>query len=299
MDNQFLYLTDPLTLEFDTEIQESLDLPDGRLGVILTCTYFYPTGGGQEHDTGTLGSVRVVDVIKSEDGDSIIHILDGEPGDGSLLAKIDAERRMRHMQHHTAQHLLSGCFQQVFELETLSSGIRGGEPTTIDLPDTDLSRADLNRIEVMANQIIYENRTVKSYFVHSEKIDTIPLRRPPKVEGEIRIIEIDGFDYSACGATHCPQTGMIGAIKIIRTERINQKTRIHFVAGIQAMEYFGQYQEIATTLAAEMSAHPQDVVDLVRKQAAQLHTTEKELRQLRLAYSVFEAQDLLANAEIP
>ena len=149
----------------------------------------------------------------------------------------------------------------------------------------------------MANQIVYENRVVKSYFVPAAQIHTIPLRRPPKVDGEIRIIEIDGFDYSACGATHCPQTGMIGAIKIIRTERINQKTRIHFVAGIQAMAYFRQYQQIATTLAAEFSAHPGDVVALVRKQAAQLHRTEKALRQLRLTYSTFEAQDMLANAE--
>ncbi|MFN2151897.1 MAG: DHHA1 domain-containing protein, partial [Anaerolineales bacterium] len=231
------------------------------------------------------------------DGESIIHALDRDPGEGVLCASIDRERRIRHMQHHTAQHLVSGCFQQVFDLETLSSGIHGYNPTTIDLPDIELSRTDLDRIEARANQIVYENRVVKSYFVPSEQIESVPLRRQPKVEGEIRIVEIDGFDYSACGATHCPQTGMIGAIKIIRTERINHKTRIHFVAGIQAMEYFGQYHEIATTLAAELSAHPQDVVALVEKQALQLHAAEKELRQLHLAYSAFEAQDLLANAE--
>jgi len=298
MNTQFLYLTDPLTLEFETEIQERLTLPDGNLGMILTRTYFYPTGGGQEHDTGTLGNARVVDVFKGDDGESVIHVLDRNPGVGTLKAKIDADRRTRHMQHHTAQHLLSGCFQQVFDLETLSSGIHGYTPTTIDFPDTELSQVDLNHIEKMANRIVYENRAVKSYFVPAEKIDSVPFRRPPKVEGEIRIVEIDGFDYSACGATHCPQTGMIGAIKIIRTERINQKVRVSFVAGIQAMEYFHQYQEITTTLAADLSSHPQDVVALVQKQANQLHTVEKELRQLRLTYSAFEAQDLLANAEI-
>jgi alanyl-tRNA synthetase len=298
MNTQSLYLSDPLTLEFETEIQERLNLPDGRLGVILTRTYFYPTGGGQEHDTGTLGKAGVLEVVKSDDGESVIHILDGDPGLGVLDATIDLERRIRHMQHHTAQHLLSGCLQQVFDLETLSSGIHGYEPTTIDLPDSDLSRDDLDSIEDMANQIVYENRAVKCYFIPAEKIHTVPLRRPPKVGGEIRIVEIDGFDYSACGATHCPQTGMIGAIKIIRTERVNQKTRIHFVAGIQAMNYFSQYHEIATTLAANLSAHTADVVELVGKQAAQLQTAEKELRQLRLAYSAFEAQDMLANAEV-
>jgi alanyl-tRNA synthetase len=145
---------------------------------------------------------------------------------------------------------------------------------------------------------VYQNRVIKSYFVPAEQIHTVPLRRPPKVDGEIRIVEIEAFDYSACGATHCPQTGMIGAIKILRTERINQKTRIHFVAGIQALTYFRQYQEIATTLAANLSAHTADVVALVGKQAAQLHAAEKELRQLRQAYSAFEAQDMLANAEV-
>ena len=297
MDSQFLYLTDPLTLEFDPEIREKLTLPNGNMGVILTINYFYPTGGGQDHDTGTLGAARVLDVFKNEAGDSVILALDRAPGEGVLHAAIDRERRLRHMQHHTAQHLLSACFQQVFDLETLSSGIHGYDPTTIDLPDTELRRTDLKRIEDLANQLVFENRTVKSYFVPSERIDSVPLRRPPKVEGEIRIVEIDGFDYSACGATHCPQTGMLGAVKIIRTERINQKIRIHFVAGIQALEYFRQYQEITTSLAADFSTHPNEVIDLVRKQAAQLQSAEKELRQLRLAHSAFEAQDLIAKAE--
>lgn len=297
MNPQFLNLTDPLTLAFETKIKDRLELPDGRLGVILTRTYFYPTGGGQAHDTGNLGDARVLDVIKSKDGESVIHILDSEPGAGSLHAEIDRERRIRHMQHHTAQHLLSGCFQQVFDLETLSSGIHGYEPTTVDLPDTELSRNDLDSIEDMANQIVYENRKVKSYFVPAIEIHTVPLRRPPKVDGDIRIVEIDTFDYSACGATHCPKTGMLGAIKIIRTERINQKTRIHFVAGIQALAYFREYQQIATSLAATFSAAPGDVVELVGKQADQLHAADKELHQLRLAYSAFEAQEMLANAE--
>jgi len=297
MNAQFLYLTDPLTLEFEAEIRETLEFPDGRMGLILTRTYFYPTGGGQDHDTGTIGAVRVLDVFKSEDGESVIHVVDSAPREGRVHATIDRTRRLRHMQHHTGQHLLSSCCDKLLGLETLSSSIHGEIPTTIDLPDVELSTTDLNRLEDLANQIIFENRTVKSYFVPSEKIDTVPLRRPPKVEGEIRIVEIEGFDYSACGATHCPQTGMIGLIKIVRTERINQKLRLHFVAGDQALGYFRQYQQIATTLAAEMSTHPIEVVELVHKQAAQLQSAEKELRQLRLAYSAFEAQDLLVHAE--
>jgi alanyl-tRNA synthetase len=295
MNAQFLYLSEPLILKFESEVKERLKLPDGRLGVILEQTYFYPTGGGQAHDTGNLGNARVEEVIKSEDGHSIIHILDRYPGSGKIKACIDRERRIRHMQHHTAQHLLSACFQRVFEMETLSSSINGYEPTTIDLPDRELNRDDLDSIEELANQVVYENRVVKSYFLPAAKIHEIPLRRPPKVDDEIRIVEIDGFDYSACGATHCPQTGMIGVIKIIRTERINQKTRIHFVAGIQALSYFRQYQQIATSLAAAFSTHPSEVVELVNKQNAQLHSVEKELSQLRRATTSIEAQQMFAN----
>ncbi len=171
MNPQLLYLSDPLTLEFETEIQERQVLPDGKLGVILDGTYFYPTGGGQEHDTGSLGNARVVDVIKTDEGEAVVHVLDGEPGAGLLRASIDTERRIRHMQHHTAQHLMSGCFQQAFDLETLSSGIHGYAPTTIDLPDSEFSRADLDRIEVSANQMVYENLAVKSYFVKAEEIE--------------------------------------------------------------------------------------------------------------------------------
>ena len=94
MNTQSLYLTDPLTLKFEAEIQERLELPDGRLGVILSRTYFYPTGGGQAHDTGTLGNACVLDVVKSEDGEAVIHILDADPGEGTLNAEIDPEREL-------------------------------------------------------------------------------------------------------------------------------------------------------------------------------------------------------------
>jgi alanyl-tRNA synthetase len=297
MNPQSLYLIDPLMLTFDAEISNRIELPNGYLGVILAETYFFPTGGGQLHDTGMIGNARVVDVVKSDDGQSVIHVLDSEPGDGKLKAVIDEERRIRHMQHHTAQHLVSGCFDQALNLETISSSVRGYEPTTIDLPDTDIKRVDLEWIENLANQILFENRDVKSYFVPAAEINTIPLRRPPKVTDDIRIVEIDQFDYAACGATHCQQTGMIGSVKIIRTERINQKTRIHFVAGIQALSYFRQYQHVATSIAESFSTHVGDVLDLVKKQTSQLYQAEKELQGLKQAYCSLQAQEMIAHAE--
>src|SRR5512137_1411958 len=133
------YLEDPATLEFEAEVIEKLTLPGGRIGVILDRSYFYPTGGGQEHDTGILGNARVVDVYKDEASAEprLIHVIDeaidGELPLGPVTGKIDAERRLRHMQHHTAQHLISQCFIRLFDIESISSNINGYSPSTLDL----------------------------------------------------------------------------------------------------------------------------------------------------------------------
>ena len=296
MDSQFLYRDDPLTLEFETEIREWVTLPDGRSGVILKRTYFYPTGGGQAHDTGTLGAARVVDVVKSEDEAAVIHVLEGDPGEGKLHAVIDAERRIRHMQHHTGQHLLSACLMRVLNLETLSSSIRGWMPSTVDTRDVALSAEDLRRLEEAANRIIFENRQVRTFTRPDTEIADLPLRRPPKVQGKIRLVEIDGVDLVPCGGTHCPQTGMIGLLKIVRTERINHKLRIHFVTGWQALDRFREFQSVTQTLAAAFSTSSAEVADLVLKQNEQLKETERQLRRLSVAQMTCEARDLAAEA---
>jgi alanyl-tRNA synthetase len=293
---QFLGPQAPLILEFEAEIREIRALSDGRLGAILDQTYFYPTGGGQEHDTGNLGAARVIDVLRETGSGLALHIIDRPLAPGKIHAAIDRDRRLRHMQHHTGQHLLSGCFEQLFGLETLSANINGYSPSTLDLPVATLSTADLRRAEELANQIIYENRAVKWYFVPPDQIDSIPLRKPPKVSENIRIVEIDGFDYSACGATHCPQTGMIGVLKIVRAEAVRQNSRIHFVAGWQALELFRQSFESIAQLAAEMSTHPSEVPTLARRQAELLQAAQKELAQLRLERATAEAAQLVAQA---
>src|SRR5512147_2761217 len=109
MKAQLLYLQDVTKLEFQAEVLQKVSLPDHRSGVILDRTYFYPTGGGQEHDTGTLGAARVVDVYKDESAGQVVHVLEGAPPEGRVTGRIDADRRLRHMQHHTAQHLLTHC----------------------------------------------------------------------------------------------------------------------------------------------------------------------------------------------
>ena len=296
MDEQLLYQADVLRLEFEAEVRQRLALPDGRLGLVLERTSFYPTGGGQEHDTGSLGPARVVDVFKQGDPPVLVHVVDQEVPAGPLQARIDAGRRLRAMQHHTAQHLLSQCFLRLFDLETLSANINGDTPSTVDIPYTEFNSKQLRQVEDLANQVIYENRMVKSYLVAPENISQVPLRRPPKVHENIRIIEIEGYDYSACGGTHVPQTGMIGGVKILRTERQNEKTRVHFVAGWQALEVFQTYHATLGSLAAQLKEGIFELPQAVQRQVDQLRVAQKELQTLRLERLGWEASALVEQA---
>lgn len=296
MIEQLAYLNDPLTLEFEAKITRKTKSGHGQFEVILEKSYFYPTGGGQDYDTGSLGEAQVVDVFKDENG-NVVHKIDRDITGSTVIGKIDYERRLGHMQHHSAQHIVSRAFEALLSLETLSAHISADTPSTVDVPPADISRDDLERVERFVNGIIFENRPIKSYFITDDRVHTIPLRRPPKVEGQIRIVEVDSFDYSACGGTHCPQTGMIGLIKLLRTEIRNQKLRVHFAAGNQALRYFQNYHYIVTEISRTLSAAPDDVPNLVNQQAEQLRQAQKEIRRLNAELLPVEAQRLVKQAE--
>jgi len=246
----------------------------------------------------------VLDVFKDEERGINIHVVDREPATGLVAAAglvsaaIDRPRRLRHMQHHTAQHLLSHCCVQVLGLETISANINGDSPSTLDLDGSEPGKDALLRVETLANEIITEDRPVRTYFVAPERLHTLSLRKPAKVSEDIRIVEIDGLDYSACGGTHVARTGSIGVVKILRTERVKDKTRLHFLAGSRAVEYFQLLHDTTSRLAALMSIHPQELTAAVQRQADQLKSTQRELGRLQAEMIVAEAFRLYAQAEV-
>ena len=296
MDSQLLYQEDPSRLVFEAQVVEVLSLQDGRTGVVLNRTYFYPTGGGQEHDTGMLGSARVMDVFKDEAHSYLVHVVEGEVKLGPISSHIDVERRLRHMQHHSAQHLLSQCLLQITGHETVSANINGYTPSTLDIVASQVSKADLDQAEELANRVIYENRQVKTYFVTPDELETIPLRKPPKVSENIRIVEIDAFDYSACGGTHVAYTGSIGLLKVLKAERQNDKQRVYFIAGLQAMQLFHQMYDSLNNLSTQHSTNWQEIPGLFTKQADQLTTLQKELQSLRAQMMKYETLGLIETA---
>ncbi len=290
------YVTEPFRYDFEAEIGDRITLPDGRKGIVLPKTYFYPTGGGQEHDTGTLGDARVTDVTLDDAG-TVVHIVDREVAGTRVPAKIDAKRRFAFMQHHSAQHLLSQAIERTLNLETISSRISIESPTTIDLPASTVDEKKLERAEELANAVIFEDRPIKSYLVPEDQISTVPLRRPPKVSGQIRIVEIEGFDYSACGGTHCTRTGMLGLVKIVKAERRGEETRIYFVAGERAFQCFREEHSIVTKLSQRLNANPQTVIEALERQFDLLRAAQDEVQQLKADKLVLEAKQLAASAE--
>lgn len=290
-----LYFDDPFTFEFEAEIAESRPLDEGRFEVVLPRTYFYPTSGGQEHDTGSIGDARVLDVQK--DGDTIVHILDRELASGTYPARIDGGRRFRHMQHHTAQHILSASFLEVADIDSISANINGDTPSTIDLEVGEVDDESLRRAEEFANKIFFENRAVKSFYITDEDVSKHVFRKLPKVSGRIRVVEVDGFDYTPCGGTHVTQTGMIGMLKIVRTERVRQNLRIHFVAGMRALEFFQCVQSAAQGAALLLDAGVDNLVASVEKMQAQLKQAQSELDSLRGIVLGVEAEKLAADSE--
>ncbi|MGB7874576.1 MAG: DHHA1 domain-containing protein [Anaerolineales bacterium] len=290
-----LYFDDPLTFEFTARVTESRPLEGGRFGLVMPRTYFYPTSGGQEHDTGSIGEARILDVYK-DDGE-IIHVVDKTLEPGEYPARIDRERRIRAMQHHTAQHILSASFLEVADIDSLSANINGETPSTIDLEVGETTPEILRHAEAFANGILFENRAVKTYNVTETEIANLPVRKQPKVSGSIRVVEVDGFDYTPCGGTHCPSTGMVGMLKIVKTERVNQKVRVHFVAGQQALEHFQQMQSVAQGTAGLLNSSLEDAVAGVEKLQEQLKQAQHELDSLRGVVLGVEAEKLSAAAE--
>jgi alanyl-tRNA synthetase len=296
METQSAYWAEPLTWEFEARIIRKTRLDNGQFEVILEKSYFYPTGGGQPHDTGTLGEARVLDVFRTEDG-LVVHRLDGDISSPLVTARIDGDRRLGHMQHHSAQHIVSRALEQLSGLETLSARISTDSPSTVDVPDVEVSESDLRHVERLVNQLVSENRPIKTYFITADQLETVPLRRPPKVSGQIRVVEVEAFDYSACGGTHCLYTGMIGLIKIIKTERKNKKLRLHFVAGQQALATFQQEHEVVASLCQQLNTRPEEVVRLVNQHLEQLAAAQREIKHLQADLLSFEAQQLRAEAE--
>ena len=290
-----LYYTDPLLREFDARVL-SCDAAGDRPGcfaAVLDRTAFYPTSGGQPHDVGTLGGARVLDVVDA--GDEIRHVLDTAIPVSAARGAIDWARRFDHMQQHTGQHILSAAFDRGPGVRTMSFHL-GAETATIDLA-REVSAAEIDAAERDANRVVWEDRPVSVHFVTEEEAATLPLRKDPARTGKLRLVDVTGYDLSACGGTHVPQTGMIGVIAVAGWERFKGATRLTFVCGGRALRAHAGLRDVVVATTRALSVLPGELPAAVVKLQAELKDAAKSSAALRLELAGFQAIELRQKAE--
>jgi len=289
---QRLYYDDATLLRFSATIVTVAD--DGRR-VYLDRSAFYPTSGGQPHDTGLLADIAVVDVLDEED--RVAHCLAepvGLPVGAMVVGQVDSARRRDFMQQHTAQHLLSALLTDRYGWPTVSVHF-GDVSSTVDVSGVEgLSTAQLARIEREVNDAIVANHAVTVSY--EEAATASGLRKASDREGMLRIVSIDGLDRSACGGTHVSRTGELGMLLLRGAEKTRGHTRIEYVCGERAVRRARADAELLARTARPLSASPEDLPVLVPRQLERLTEQDAEIRRLRKALAVYEAKALWQQA---
>ena len=271
-----LYWADPFAASF--EAAATAGTLGGKPTLVLDRTLFYPESGGQLADAGTLvlggREARVVDV--QVDNDGVIHhflaapldLPGSEPLAGPARGTLDVARRRDHMAQHTAQHALSRALVDVARADTVSSRL-GATSCTIDVEGA-LDERLLSRAEDLVNSIVTDDVVVRQLFPTAEELPKLPLRRAPKVSRGVRVIDIDGFDMSPCGGTHCTRSGQIGAVRVVGLERYKGGWRVTFHAGRRALDDARKKESVLVELARDFTCGVLDVGQAVGKLRADL-----------------------------
>lgn len=294
MHTERLYFADPYLRHFSANVI-AREERGGRPAVALDRSAFYPEGGGQPADSGTLGGVAVLDV--QSEGELVWHVL-AEPLSASAVeGEIDWARRFDHMQQHLGQHMLSAAFEELFGLRTVSFHL-GATAATIDLAITALEPSQATAAEELVNTVIWEDRPVHARFVTPEELARLPLRKPPQVEGPVRVVSVPDFDHSACGGTHPRSTGGVGVLHVRRWERRGDTVRLEFLCGGRALRDLRRKNAILGRVASALSVG----VDEVEAAVARLRDAEERSRKaLELAgerLTRYEAAELAAQAQV-
>jgi alanyl-tRNA synthetase len=278
--------------------------------ISLDRTAFYPTSGGQPHDTGTLtatapsgATLRAPILTVEEDDAGEIWHTTAKPllAGTAVLGEIDWDRRRDHMQQHSGQHLLSAAFLRETGAPTVSFHL-GETASTIDLAVEGISAEQLRKVEDTANRVISENRPVTTRVLSRTEAEALltagALRKLPERDGSIRVIDIESFDLNACGGTHVSSTGQIGGLLLRGTERVKQGVRVEFVCGLRAVASARKDLAILTQAAASLSVGPGLVPEAVERLIAENKAGNKARQKLHEELADYHAARLLVESPI-
>jgi alanyl-tRNA synthetase len=290
-----LYRTDPYLLEFNARVVDRRER-DGRPAVVLDRTAFYAESGGQPWDTGILGGVPVRAVL--EDGEDVLHVLEGPLAADTVHGVVDGGRRRDHRQQHHGQHLLSRAFFEIRGARTVSFHL-GAEVSTIDL-DREVTEANCAAAEERTNQVVWEARPVGVRTVTRSEADAAGVTAPEGAGDAIRLVEVPGFDVQPCGGTHPRSTAEVGVVLVLGRERYKGGTRVRFVCGHRALRASRARVSLLDRLGTLLSAAPEALPEAAERALAQAAAAERRSRELLERALEGEARRLLsAPAERP
>lgn len=280
-----LYYADSHLFCFDGEV---LELRRGKRGfeARLSATAFFPEGGGQSADTGSIGPARVLDVHEREG--EIWHLLDREIAPGVYPCAVDAEQRLRRMQNHSGEHVFSGLAHRAFGVENV--GFHMAEDCmTIDF-DKELSWEQLREIEAEANRVVRANVPVRTLFPDPDTLAALSYRSKKELTGQVRIVEIEGVDRCACCAPHVNMTGEIGIIKLLTAERHRGGVRLTLLCGMDAFDDYRRKQDSAARISAALSAKRDEIAPAVARLMEQEAGQKERLSVLSMGYAKLLAE---------
>ena len=276
-----LYYEDSYIEEFEAEVL-ACEKTDTGCKVLLDCTAFFPEGGGQSSDTGTLNETVQVLAVREEDG-CIWHYTDAPVEVGLLVTgRIDFARRFDKMQQHTGEHIVSGLVHELFGYDNVGFHL-GNDVVTMDF-NGELTKEQLRLVELKANEAVIDNVVVETRFPDKEELSVMEYRSKLELTGVVRIVIIPGYDVCACCAPHVGTTGEIGMIKLTGAEKYKGGMRVSMVCGMRALKDYNEKEQAVKEISVQLSAKPEQVADAVKKLEEQLLLEKAKYARFMNAY---------------
>ena len=294
METEKLYYQDPYLTAFTARVLTCEPSKTGYL-VTLDRTAFYPEGGGQPADHGTLGGVAVTDVHEK---DGVIFHTCGAPVEigTEVEGAIDWPRRFDHMQQHSGEHILSGLLCALYDCNNVGFHL-GADTVTIDY-DRELTWEQVLEAEKQANETIWKNTPAEITFPTPEALASLDYRSKKELTGKVRIVAFPGADCCACCGTHVARAGEVGLIKVLSCQKFREGVRLEILCGQRAYRYLSQVYEQDHAVAQLLSVKPRDTLAAVERQSAELAAAKQRMTELEDRLFSLRAQALAGRGDV-
>ena len=289
-----LFYLDSYMKNFTAEIEE-VEERDSKYHVLLDKTAFFPGGGGQYCDLGTIDNISVVDVY--EEDEKIYHVLDKKPNRiHKVKCEINWDRREYGIQHHFGQHVISACFNNEYKAKTVGFHL-GSEAATVDIEGF-FKENDILKIENMCNDIIRKNIPVEFLNITKKEAKKLKIKEDlSKLSDDIRVVKIDDIDINLCCGVHVKNTLDLRVIKIKKFEKYKKATRIEFLCGTKAIEEMLKRDNYLNKICKLLSSNEEDAYKGIEKLNNKLNEVNKENKRLGEIISNYEIKEMIEEAE--